>query len=141
MPRKLKLQKKFVPCITEDGDEIFRNGIFHFNITKMIDYLKQENSGISIEEIDISGLFIQSSSIGQQHLDHVNLEKPIILAETAPEKYNLIDGNHRVAKARIDGIYSLPGYRVNVLHHIKFLTTTQAYSSYIEYWNGKCNGK
>jgi len=29
----------FKPCLTDEGDEIYANGIFKFNISKMIAYL------------------------------------------------------------------------------------------------------
>lgn len=39
--KKLKLDKNFQACPADDGDEIFSNGIFLFNITKMMEYITQ----------------------------------------------------------------------------------------------------
>ncbi|MDA8090707.1 MAG: ParB/Srx family N-terminal domain-containing protein [Nitrospiraceae bacterium] len=52
-------------------------------------------------------------------------------------RYNLIDGHHRMEKARRMGIKSVQAYRLNVEQHLKFLTSKKAYLSYIEYWNSK----
>ena len=70
-------------------------------------------------------------------MDSVEISKPVILAEIAPERYNLIDGNHRMEKARRMGIKSIPAYKLNVEQHIRFLTSKKAYLAYIEYWNSK----
>ena len=59
------------------------------------------------------------------------------MAEIAPGRYNLIDGNHRIEKARIMGLVSLMAHKMDVERHMKFLTGKKAYVAYIEYWNSK----
>lgn len=137
MSKKLKRDKNFKPVSVEEGDEIYRNGIFEFNITKLTEYLKSEESKALVEKIEIKNFCREFSRINETHLSDVDLEKPIIIAEIAPERFNLIDGNHRAEKARRAGIESLPGYRVKVDQHIKFLINKAAYDSYIDYWNEK----
>ena len=64
----------------------------------------------------------------------------MIIAEIAPQRYNLIDGHHRMKKARRSGVESLPCYKLDVTHHVNFLTTREAYGAYgayVEYWNEK----
>ena len=39
--RLLKINKNFAPIDTDSGDEIFPNGIFVFNISKIIEYIKE----------------------------------------------------------------------------------------------------
>ncbi len=51
---------------------------------------------------------------------------------------NLIDGNHRMEKARRMGEETILAYKLNVKQHLIFLTEKEAYQSYVEYWNGKC---
>ena len=67
----------------------------------------------------------------------VKLGKPVILAEIAPGRYNVIDGNHRMEKAQSLGIKSITAYILNPNHHIQFLTSIRAYKAYVEYWNSK----
>ena len=85
MPQLLIYDEAFVPCQVAEGDELFRNGIFVFNISKLINYLGGESSGIAVTEVDN---------------------------------------------------YKLPCYRVDVTGHLHFLTSKNAYSAYVEYWNG-----
>ncbi len=67
----------------------------------------------------------------------VEISRPVILAEISPGQYNLIDGNHRMERARREGIKSMLAYRLNVEQHMKFLTSKKAYVAYIAYWNSK----
>lgn len=66
-----------------------------------------------------------------------DLTRPVILAEIAPGRYNLIDGHHRVAKARREGVTWIPAYRIHCPEHVAFLTTKRAYEAYVHYWNSK----
>jgi len=52
-------------------------------------------------------------------MDLVGISRPVILAEISPGCYNLIDGNHRMEKARKAGIKSIQAYRLNVKQHIR----------------------
>ena len=61
----------------------------------------------------------------------------MILAEISPSRYNLIDGNHRVARARREGLPSILAYRIHCPEHVAFLTSVLAYEKYVEYWNSK----
>lgn len=70
-------------------------------------------------------------------MEHVEISRPIILAEIAPCRYNVIDGNHRLQKAHRMGIKVIQAYRLNVTQHIEFLISKKAYTTYIEYWNSK----
>jgi hypothetical protein len=51
--------------------------------------------------------------------------------------YDLIDGNHRLEKARRMGIKNVLAYKLNAEQHVRFLTSKMAYVAYIEYWNSK----
>ena len=62
---------------------------------------------------------------------------PILLAEISPGLFNVIDGNHRLAKARRDGMPTVPARRIHCPDHVQFLTSVSAYQKYVEYWNSK----
>jgi len=49
----------------------------------------------------------------------------------------VIDGNHRMEKARRLGIERIPAFKLSPEQHLQFLTTEKGYLAYIEYWNGK----
>ncbi|MBI9099695.1 MAG: ParB N-terminal domain-containing protein [Spirochaetaceae bacterium] len=133
----LHLNKDFTPFPVANGDEIFRNGIFHFNITKMLEYIKQNLNAIALEEVAVSNFPREFSSINESHMDSVVLSAPVILAEISPGKFNLIDGNHRMEKARRMGLEKVLAYKLNVNQHINFLTEKESYNRYIDYWNDK----
>lgn len=135
---KLKADYSFTSCPINKGDELFPNGIFVFNITKMLEYLKKNPNEVDLVEAEVGDFSKSFSSIDESHVDSVDVSQPVILAEIAPGYYNLIDGNHRMEKARRMGIRSILAYKLDVKQHLKFLTEKKAYLSYIEYWNGKC---
>ena len=137
LKRKLKLNTDFIPLEKNGGDEFYLNGIFEFSITKMIEYIKNHSEQFIPVSVSINDFYKQFSSIDEDYMNSVKSTEPVILAEIAPERYNLIDGNHRMEKARRSGRKSIMAYKINMETHIKFLTNQKAYSSYVEYWNSK----
>ncbi len=137
MAKIMRVDNGFTPCPVATGDELFPNGIFVFNITKIVEYIQKDPDSITLEEVAVSDFFEGFSSINEAHMDSVEISRPVIVAEISPGQYNMIDGNHRMIKARRMGIKSLPAYKLNVDQHIVFLTSTKAYVTYVEYWNSK----
>ena len=133
----MKLDNQFIPCVIASYDELYPNGIFEFNITKMIEYIQKNPDEFTIEAVVVEDSYSGFSSINESHLDSVDIGKPVIMAEIAPERFNLIDGNHRMEKARRMGIKNVLAYKLNPAQHMKFLTTQKGYEAYIEYWNDK----
>lgn len=135
---KLKLDKTFQPCPAEPGDELYPNGIFEFNITRLLAFVESRVERFPIECVEVEDI----PDYGGENLDEeaicaADLFRPILLVEISPGLFNLIDGHHRVAKARREGVRTLPAHRVACPHHVQFLTSTRAYEQYTEYWNGK----
>ena len=135
--KRLKIDKSFKPCPTEDGDEIYRNGIFEFNISKLIEYMNDNSDEFELIDAEVEEFPKEFSSLNEMHVESTDYSQPVIIAEIAPGRYNLIDGNHRMEKARIKGLTYIKAYKVNVDQHIKFLTEKDAYLTYVDYWNGK----
>ncbi len=135
---KLKINPKFQQCPTTDGDEIYQNGFFHFNITKMLEYIMQNQSNFPIEEVlvkDIHNSF--KDNFDEATIAKANLENPIILAEIAPNYFNVIDGNHRLERAYRSDITKIRAYRITPKDHTKFLISLESYQAYVRYWNSK----
>jgi hypothetical protein len=67
--QKLKIDKNFEPLPINEEDEFFANGIFEFNITKLIAYVRANHEIFPIEFVDLKILYMRSiSSIGIQRL-------------------------------------------------------------------------
>jgi len=103
----------------------------------MLEHIKKNSDEIDLVEVTVADFPKSFSSTDESHVDSVDVNRPVLLAEISPGHYNLIDGNHRMEKARRRGISRIFAYRLNVKQHIEFLTERTAYLSYVEYWNGK----
>lgn len=135
---RLKLEKTFQPCPAEPGDELYPNGIFEFNITRLWAFVAAHVERFPVEQVEVDGIpDYGSENLDEETIGTADLLRPIFLAEISPELFNLIDGHHRVAKARREGVRTLPAHRVACPYHVPFLTSTRAYELYVEYWNGK----
>ena len=102
----------------------------------MLAHLQNNPDGIDLVEIAVSDFNVQSC-IDEAHMKTVDVSLPVVMAEISPDHYNLIDGNHRMEKARRSGVSKVWAYKFTMPQHISFLTSTKAYLSYVEYWNGK----
>jgi len=137
LPGMLSLDKNFVPASEDDGDEFYPNGIFEFNITKMIDYLNRHKEEIVPERMEVKAIRKSFAVLTESHIDKVDIGVPVLLAEISPGRYNVIDGNHRLEKAYRAGVDYIAGYRLRPEQHMHFLTSLKAYKAYVEYWNSK----
>lgn len=138
LPIKLKFDKKFQPVSSDDGDEYYPNGVFVFNISKLLILIKANPHLFQPEAVSVkSARSFPSSNLNESTVQTANTSEPIILAEIAPGKFNVIDGNHRLERAYRDGMDDIFAYKVSAEHHIGFLTSIKAYKAYIEYWNSK----
>ena len=137
MKKILKVDNNFIPCPVSTGDELFPNGIFVFNITRILEYIQNNPCEVPLEEAVVKDFIASFSSIDEAHMGSVVISQPVILAEISLGRYNLIDGNHRMEKARRMGINSIQAYKLNIEQHMRFLTSRKAYVTYIEYWNSK----
>ncbi|WP_136515952.1 ParB N-terminal domain-containing protein [Geomonas edaphica] len=135
MERKLRRKRKFIPCAVDDGDELYPNGIFVFNITKMTEYIKGSN--IPCEEVMVKDFPRGTSKFKEEYLATVDVTRPVIVAEISPGRFNVIDGNHRMERARRLGLEKISAFRVSPEQHLQFVTTERGYQAYIGYWNGK----
>ena len=137
MKHYLKLDKNFKPCPSVEEDELFVNGIFIFNISKMLAYIQAKQDLFTPEIVFVKKIYSTYSTINEEHLDSVDILKPVILAEIAPGRYNLIDGHHRLEKAHRHNIDTIKAYRLQPSQFVHFLTSLEAYEKYVIYWNNK----
>lgn len=136
MKIRLTIENDFAPFPESDEDEFYRNGIFVFNITKMNEHILKNPDVFVPKDVSVKELH-KFLSLNESHVDTVDISKPVILAEIAPSRFNLIDGQHRVEKAHRMGIDTLQAYNLDVSQHIRFLTSRKAFEIYVEYWNSQ----
>ena len=135
--RTLTPDKNFTPAEIDEGDEYYVNGIFEFNITMLIEHIKRNLEIFTPENISILEFNNDFSNIDEDYIDSVIFDEPVIFAEIAPGRYNLIDGNHRMEKAKRLGLKNIMAYKLSPAQHIRFLTSRNSYDVYINYWNDK----
>lgn len=80
------------------------------------------------------------SIVNESYVDSVDVSRPVVLAEISPGRYELIDGHHRMEKARRTGIKSVRAHKLSAEQHMRFLISTEAYVAYVGYWNAKLKG-
>ena len=138
VPARLKRRKTFEPCTVDAGDEFYANGIFEFNITRLLAFIDARPEQYPVGSIAVADIpNYGDTGKDESTVRSADLSRAILLAEIAPGFYNLIDGNHRIARARRDGVLAVPVRRVRCPDHVPFLTSTFAYEKYVEYWNSK----
>ena len=97
--RRFRVKKSFLPVSCDAGDELYPNGFFEFNITKLLAFIKENPARFPVEQVELSSLGIHfSDHLNKETVSSANIQNPIILAEISPSRFNPIDGNHRVEK-------------------------------------------
>jgi len=99
--RKLKLNKNYLPCTANENDEIYPNGIFRFNVTRILEHIgagKLEAEKVEINTIEWFRTHFRGS-VNESHLPSVDVTLPVLQAEIRQGMYEIIDGHHRLEKA------------------------------------------
>jgi len=137
--KPFKIDKRFKPCPVEDNDELFPNGIFEFNVTKMQLFMDENPHLFPLTKARVAEYSALNTNLDDVYIasEAVDVDRPVILAEIAPDRYNLIDGHHRLEKARKQRIEFVPAFKIAPEQHMAFLTTSSGYTAYIDYWNQK----
>ena len=137
--RKMKLNKKFTP-ISETAEEVY-GGFLQFNISAIIQDIASKKLIVDKKRIHIKNWFkehsIEFGVINKEHLPSVDLSVPIIQAELRINKYEIIDGNHRMQKAFDNGRIYINSYQIKGEQLANYLMSKEQYESYIRYWNEK----
>lgn len=121
----------------DDDEEYMANGIFVFNISKMIAHININPNAYEKRRISVNAYRRSDSNLDETYIQIADLTTPIILAEIRPGAYNAIDGRHRLEKAYRNGVPELEAYFLPPEQHMPFLTTQKEYEAYIQYWNAK----
>src|ERR1700730_10404172 len=128
LPTRLRLDKGFQPCPVERGDEMYPNGMFEFNVTRLLGFVQEHADGFHVERVKLSEFphYGDSPHLNEEAIRLADLSRPILLAEISPGHYSVIDGNHRLAKARRQGAAAGTAYRRPFTTDVPFLTSAFA---------------
>ncbi|MDW7662935.1 MAG: hypothetical protein SCL54_16155 [Bacillota bacterium] len=135
------------------GDQFSRNGIFEYNVTGVNELIDENEDDFELVEIPVDYYFsyFSRSDLQPEWIEKSDLDRPLLLFEIAPDRkyysdfpvaddfydrgYNLLDGAHRLAKAKKQGYQTIKAYLVSMEIHIKFMTN--GFEAYVPYWNDK----
>ncbi|MUV36962.1 hypothetical protein JNUCC1_00768 [Lentibacillus sp. JNUCC-1] len=145
--RKLFFDDSFEPFPVEAGDEVFRNGIFRFNITRMIEDIErgalepvwrdEDKATVTIKVAEWYRPYEFRPGINEAHLPMADLTKPVIQVEFNPGIFKIIDGNHRMEKALRDDVPTIESYKLSVSQLLPYFAEKRAYEAFVDYWNSK----
>ncbi|MBU9673917.1 ParB N-terminal domain-containing protein [Planococcus sp. CP5-4] len=136
---KIKANRNFTPCVPVVDDETFGGFPFTWNITSAQSWIEQNFDQVEQSVVQVAPLStgLDSDSLDEAWIPQADLTKPLLVVRMRPEVFKLIDGNHRVAKARRLGITELPSYYLTEQQHRQFFTRQQSDTMYVDYWNEK----
>jgi len=137
--RKLKLDKRYTPFPTNEGDEIYPNGIFNFNISRILEHIMAGKLDVEKELINVSEWFKTHfrGSVNEEHLPMIDIREPVLQAEIRPCMFEIIDGNHRMEKACRDNVEFVNSYKLKGEQLLAFFADKRGYEAFVEYWNSK----
>lgn len=137
--REIVLNPNYAPLPTYEGDEIYPNGIFHFNISRITEHILDGTLQVEKELIDVSDWFKNHyrGSVNEEHLPTVDVKKTVIQAEIRPGMCEIIDGNHRMEKAFRDGVPQINSYKLRGEQLIPYFKNKFGYEKFVHYWNDK----
>jgi hypothetical protein len=137
--RKIKPDNKYKPLPTNEGDEIYPNGIFKFSISRILEHIMSGQLNPAKEEINVREWFKSHSrgSVNEEHLPTVDISKPVIQAEIRPGTFEIIDGNHRMERAYSDGVEFIESYKLKGEQLLPYFADIRGYKAFVEYWNSK----
>lgn len=136
---KMKENPDFIPCEAAEGDEMLGGFPFNWHVTRATEWIKANPDQVELSVVQIGppGLGADSRNLDESFLPQADLTRPIIMVRMRPEFFRIIDGNHRVAKARREGVAELPAYYLTQDQHRQFFTSADMDKRYVDYWNGK----
>ena len=137
--KELKENPTFVPNVPVVGDETLGGYPFGWNITRASAWVQENLEGVelSLVQVEPPGPGLGSANLDEAFIPQADLSKPLIVVRMRPEFFRLIDGNHRVAKARRLGVAELPAYYLTPEQHRQFFTFEDMDKRYVDYWNDK----
>jgi hypothetical protein len=61
---KLKFDNRFRPCSAEAGNELFPNGIFEFNISRLLSFIQAHADRFPVEPVELTDSKVEEAARG-----------------------------------------------------------------------------
>jgi hypothetical protein len=87
--RKLKVDKRFTASEVLTDEELFRNGIFVFNISQLIKFIESNPSVIKKVTMSVKDIPDYSSDLDESHLKNANINPALFFKDAVSPKYML----------------------------------------------------
>jgi hypothetical protein len=126
-------------------------GFFKINVSALLEVIETHPEEFEQIIVPVKELHWGAKDLTEEYIEEADLSRPIILAEIPPDRagfderfldseweirgYTMIDGNHRLEKAKRHGVTELPAYLVRMEQHTPFMFGN--FDRYVDYWNGK----
>ena len=96
LPTRLRLDKGFQPCPVERGDEMYPNGIFEFNITRLLAFVQEHADRFQVEQVDLSEFpdYGNSPHLNEEAVRLADLHSKIIVIDRTLATRALISAMH-----------------------------------------------
>ncbi len=135
--RTLKLNINFIPCELQEDEECYPNGIFRFNISRIVEDIESGRLQAEMDKIDVPHWFKNHcmGDVNEDHMPNVVLSKPVIQAEIKAGFYEIIDGRHRMEKALRENLQYIDSYKLKGEQLLDYFIDEKGYSAFIGYWN------
>jgi hypothetical protein len=73
-----------------------------------------------LDRVDLPSKGADFKELDEVFIPKADLSRPVIMLRMQPESFRLMDGNHRIAKARRQGVKELPAYYLTEAQHRQF---------------------
>ncbi|MCP2033591.1 hypothetical protein L1279_000574 [Planomicrobium sp. HSC-17F08] len=136
---KLKENPDFIPCTPVVGDEMLGGYPFKWNVTRATEWIEKNLDKVELSTVQVNppDPGADSADLDEEFIPKADLSRPVVMVRMRPEFFRLMDGNHRVAKARRLGVKELQAYYLTPAQHRQFFTFEEADRLYVDYWNDK----
>jgi len=107
------------------------------NVTRILEHVARHPAEVALVQVSVRSFPRWDRPLVDADVEADDLALPALLAEISPGRFNLIDGHHRLEKARRRDVETLWADQLTAAQHLRFLTSTRAYLAFVGCWNDK----
>ena len=125
-------------CFPDNGEEWFWLSIFGYSISQIWKDIEVNPKLFLCGKALVKDCSrYGKDNLNPEYVKQADLNKPLILVEIAPDRYEVMDGFYCIAKALQQGMDYLPAYYLTSEQAAAYLDSEENYARYLDYWNRK----